>query len=65
MLEGCAHAHGLPHEAFGLAFVKRGHDLFAAWDGIRTRAMLKGIILERPTDIVLGMKMRMHDCWRR
>jgi hypothetical protein len=25
-----AHAHGLPHEAFGLALVERGHDFFAA-----------------------------------
>ena len=25
-----AHAYRLPHEALGLAFVERGHDLFAA-----------------------------------
>ena len=27
-----AHAYRLPHEALGLAFVERGHDLFAAWE---------------------------------
>jgi hypothetical protein len=27
-----AHAYRLPHEAFGLTFVERGHDLFAAWE---------------------------------
>jgi len=30
VLEVCAHAHRLPHQAFGLAFVEGGHDLFAA-----------------------------------
>lgn len=30
VLQSCAHAHGLPHKAFGLALVERGHDLFAA-----------------------------------
>jgi hypothetical protein len=34
MFEGRAHAHGLPHEAFGLALVERGHNLFAAWGKI-------------------------------
>ena len=65
MFEGCAHAHGLPHEAFGLALVERGHDLFAAWIKIvRIRAGFEEILLGIPTDIVLGVKVRMHDCWR-
>jgi hypothetical protein len=65
VLEGCAHSHGLPHETFGLAFVERGHDLFAAWEEIvRARAVFEWIILERPTDIVLSVEVRMHDCWR-
>jgi hypothetical protein len=32
VFEGRAHADGLPHEAFGLAFVEGGHDFFAAWE---------------------------------
>ena len=60
-----AHAYRLPHEALGLAFVERGHDLFAAWEEIvRARAVFEWIILERPTDIVLSVEVRMHDCWR-
>lgn len=31
VLQGRAHAHGLPHEAAGVAFVQSCHDLFAAW----------------------------------
>ena len=34
-----AHAYRLPHEAFGLAFVERGHDLFAAWENGTVRLL--------------------------
>ena len=63
MFEGCAHAHGLPHEAFGLALVERGHDLFAAWiELVRTRAVFEDVIPGRLTDIILSVEVRMHGC---
>ena len=62
VFEICAHADRLPEETFSLAFVERGHDFFAAWEEVVSYEYGLRQCLRIPTDIVLGVKMRMHNC---